>query len=206
MRRAVCSHALDTSGSRCCVSRLAQCDAGRQWGGTSVSGCDDATCRFQAGWRCQQPGSPGLPEAGGTVPMPGPGGTQTADTAGAVPLSCWCANPAGSWANTSTACAVAPCPYPERCVDATPGVAHNGTVCARGSEGLACIRCSPRWYRSRDACLPCPAGVPAGVVLLSLFAAGAHARQRPAYARGDVTRRVCAPRVQCSCCTWAQWR
>jgi hypothetical protein len=136
-------------------------------------------CTFLAGWACQQPGSPGgyLPEIEGPRPIPGPGGTQFTDALGVpqgwgeVPLersfSCWCSNPAGTYANLSTGCAAEVCPYPNRCVDGS-ATRNNGTVCTTGAEGIACISCSKRYYRFRDECRKCPEGVPVSIVLLAI--------------------------------------
>jgi hypothetical protein len=85
-------------------------------------------------------------------------------------LFCWCTNGVGTFANESTGCTPEPCPYPPRCVDRLDGVPNNGTTCVEGSTGLACVRCSRRWYRYRDDCLPCPIGVPKSVILLGVFA------------------------------------
>ncbi len=148
-----------------------------------MQGCSSA-CQFLPGWKCQQPGSPGgdFADVEGPFAIPGPGGTTLTDAQGvpqgwgAVPalynFSCWCANPAGTYANETLNCVAEPCPYPGRCVDRT--VPNNGTACGIGSEGVACVRCSLQYYRYRDECRPCPKsqyavvllGVGVGVFLL----------------------------------------
>jgi hypothetical protein len=119
------------------------------------------TCRFVQGWACQQPGSPGLAEIEGPIPVPGPGGTTYVNALGVpqgwgqVPrgsvLSCWCANGPGTYANTTNNCVPEPCPYPARCVDST--VPFNGTVCVNGAEGIACISCSKRCVLGSSAAM-----------------------------------------------------
>lgn len=141
-----------------------------------MPGCDGATCRFAQGWRCIQPGSPGVYDIEGPVPIPGPDGTVlTVDGIrqgwGAVPrggqaVQCWCANGAGTYANESTGCVAEVCPYPSRCV--VRGEPKNGTVCTEGSESVACTKCSRRFYKFRDECRRCPSGVPPGMVLLGV--------------------------------------
>jgi len=152
---------------------------GFEWGGLNVSGCDSATCLFKPGWRCQQPGVDGLPDAEGPVRVPGPGGTNLTVNGvlqgwGEVPLAtsvtCWCANSAGTYANTSNECVAQPCPFPVRCVDRTTPA--NGTVCKQGSSGAACDTCSPRWYKYNTDCLPCPSGPPVAIILLSIGLGG----------------------------------
>ncbi len=140
-------------------------------------------CTFVPGWACQQPGSPGLAEIEGPIPIPGAGGTQYVDALGVpqgwgqVPqrgsFTCWCVNAAGTFANESSGCVAEPCPYASRCVNRVAGVLNNGTSCAHGSEGLACISCVKRWYRYRDECRPCPEGIPISVVLLCIGFGGA---------------------------------
>jgi hypothetical protein len=83
-------------------------------------------------------------------------------------LACWCANAAGTFTNTSLDCVSAPCPFPGRCVDASPLARRNGTVCSRGAGGAACTVCSLRYYRYRDECRACPTGVPVSVILLAI--------------------------------------
>ena len=154
-----------------------KCDFGFEWGGTAITGCT-ANCSFALGWRCQQPGSPGyIQEIEGPIPIPGPDNTQYVDALGVpqgwgeVPLrttfGCWCANVAGTYANTTRDCVPEACPYPIRCVARTLAFV-NGTTCARGSEGTACITCSKRFYRLRDECVPCPTGIPVSVILLAI--------------------------------------
>ena len=115
------------------------CDSGWRIHGTNVTGCDPISCRFDAGWKCNQPD-------GGIVPLN-------------ARLVCSCANLAGTFANESLGCTAAACPFPARCLG-------NGTTCVDGATGPACSLCAPRWYRFRDDCLPCPHNVPPGLVLL----------------------------------------
>jgi hypothetical protein len=119
-----------------------------------------------------QPGAGGTPDIPGPVRIPGPDGTYLAGRGwGEVPqaaaLSCWCTAPTGFFANVTTGCVAAACPFPRRCVEATfaPG---NGTHCTEGSEGDACIKCSKRWYRLGADCRPCPEGVSPAVILLGI--------------------------------------
>jgi hypothetical protein len=98
-------------------------------------------------------------EVEGPILIPGPDGTQFADELGVpqgwgqVPrresMACWCANPAGTYANESTGCVAQPCPYPQRCVDRYAFATQNGTSCVTGSQGLACAICSKRCVRAR---------------------------------------------------------
>ena len=111
--------------------------------GTNVTGCDPITCRFDAGWQCNQPDI-------GIVPLN-------------AKLICGCANGAGTFANESLNCLPFPCPFPARCLG-------NGTTCVDGATGPSCSLCSKRWYRWRDECRPCPEGIPPGIVLISIFA------------------------------------
>ena len=110
----------------------------------SCTACSDPVeCRFNAGWKCNQPSD-------GIVPL------------NAI-LVCSCANGVGTFANESMNCAPFPCPFPDRCLG-------NGTTCVDGATGPSCSLCSTRWYRWRDECRPCPDGVPPGIVLISVFA------------------------------------
>ena len=72
------------------------CDSGWMIRGTNVTGCDPVECRFNQGWKCNQP-------EGGIVPV------------NAI-LVCSCANGAGTFANESLNCAPFPCPFPDRCL------------------------------------------------------------------------------------------
>jgi hypothetical protein len=151
---------------------------GWQWSGGNVRGCVAALCTFAPGWRCRQPGSPGTYDFEGPVPIPGPDGTVftlaglsqgwAAVPRGGSSVQCWCANAPGTYANESFACVAEACPYPARCV--ARGEPGNGTACVSGAEGVACARCSRRWYRFRDECRPCPSGVPSSMVLLAVLA------------------------------------
>ena len=180
---------------------------GFQWGGGNITGCDQYTCLFLPGWRCQQPGSAGyVDEIEGPIPIPGEGGRQYVDPLTGVPqgwgevpqrssFGCWCANAAGTFANQSTNCVAEQCPYPSRCLADNPRLPYaNGTSCILGSEGLACVLCSQRWFRSRDTCQPCPTGVPVGIVLLAIgvgSASPAHVRRllaRQAHSRRAAER------------------
>ena len=165
---------------------------GWQWGGGNITGCDTNTCLFLPGWRCQQPGSPSyLPDEEGPIPIPGQGGVQYVDPVTGVPqgwgevprrttFGCWCANAVGTFANESTNCVAELCPYPSRCLANNPRLPYdNGTSCITGSEGLACVLCSKRWFRQRDTCQPCPTGIPVGVVLLAIGVGGASRLVQP---------------------------
>jgi hypothetical protein len=100
----------------------------------------------------------GVAQGWGEVPMHGS-------------IVCWCINAAGTYANESSRCIAEACPYAGRCVARFPELVEaNGTRCTDGSEGVACVTCSRRWYRFRDECRPCPVGVPVSVVLLAIGA------------------------------------